>query len=111
MLRGPQTPGEIRTRTHRIHPFDDLDDVHYVLDRLIDHEPPAVLRLPRQPGQKEERFVHLLAGEPDPAELAAMAAASSASLRSGGGLADRVAALEAQVEALQARLDALDGGE
>jgi uncharacterized protein YceH (UPF0502 family) len=65
MLRGPQTLGELKTHSHRLYEFDDLDDVHYALERLAAHEPPLVVPLPRQPGQKEARFAHLLCGEPE----------------------------------------------
>jgi uncharacterized protein YceH (UPF0502 family) len=65
MLRGPQTLGELKTHSHRLYEFDDLDDVHYALERLAAHEPPLVVPLPRQPGQKEARFGHLLCGEPE----------------------------------------------
>ena len=58
MLRGPQTPGELKQRTERMHPFADLDDVHETLERLIDRE--LVARLDRRPGQKEERYTQLL---------------------------------------------------
>jgi uncharacterized protein YceH (UPF0502 family) len=61
MLRGPQTPGELKQRTERMHPFADLDGVHETLERLIDRE--LVQRLERRPGQKEERYVQLLEQE------------------------------------------------
>jgi len=103
MLRGPQTPGELKTNAHRLFEFDDLDDVQFVLQRLVDHEPPLVMALPRQPGQKEVRFVHLLGGEPDPAEYELQSTASPST----GGLASRVDALELAVESLQEELAAL----
>jgi uncharacterized protein YceH (UPF0502 family) len=59
MLRGPQTPGELKTNAHRLFEFDDLDDVQYTLQRLAEHEPPLVMALPRQPGQKAERVTEL----------------------------------------------------
>ena len=65
LLRGPQTPGELRTRASRIHPFEDLESVHSALQRLSKREPPLVTALPRQPGTKETRYVHLM-GEGDP---------------------------------------------
>jgi uncharacterized protein len=74
LLRGPQTPGELRTRASRMHAFEDLDSVHSALQRLAKREPPLVTLLPRQPGTKEARYVHLL-GESPPA--AASAAANS----------------------------------
>lgn len=105
MLRGPQTPGELKSNAQRLFEFPDLDDVNYALQRLAEHEPPLVMALPRMPGQKEVRYVHLLGGEPDLAELEALAARSAdISADTGGsaaGLAARVDALESAVEALQ----------
>ena len=63
MLRGPQTVGELRGRTERLHTFDDLAEVEATLDRLMERTPPLVQRLSRQPGEKESRFAHLLSGE------------------------------------------------
>jgi uncharacterized protein YceH (UPF0502 family) len=63
MLRGPQTPGELRTRTERMHSFDDLSAVQSSLQHLMKREPPLVKVLPRQPGTKEARYAHLLAGD------------------------------------------------
>jgi uncharacterized protein YceH (UPF0502 family) len=104
MLRGPQTLGELKINTHRLFDFDDLDDVQYALSGLMKKEPPLVTALPRQTGQKEGRYAHLLMGEPDVPEPAARPAGSSAN----AGLAERVAELEAQVAQLRARLDALE---
>ena len=76
MLRGPQTPGELRGNASRLFEFAGLDEVEQTLAGLISHEPdPLVIRLPRQSGQKEVRFAHLLSGEisveaPTPAEPA-----------------------------------------
>ena len=64
MLRGPQTPGELRARTDRLHHFDDAAALHDVLEGLIERE--LVARLTRRPGQKEERYEHLLSGEQEP---------------------------------------------
>src|SRR5688572_1464255 len=65
MLRGAQTPGELRGNASRLYDFSGLDEVEQTLNALISHEPePLVVRLPRQVGQKEVRFSHLLAGEP-----------------------------------------------
>ncbi len=61
MLRGPQTPGELKQRTERLHPFADLAAIAAALDGLIERE--LVVRLPRRPGQKEERYTHLLCCE------------------------------------------------
>ncbi|HEY2383351.1 MAG TPA: YceH family protein [Terriglobia bacterium] len=63
MLRGPQTVGEIRTRTNRLYDFQGLDEVEMALNSLISGEPPLVARLPRQAGHKETRYAHLLSGE------------------------------------------------
>jgi len=64
LLRGPQTPGELRTRASRMHAFADLESVHSALSRLEKREPPLVTVLPRQPGTKEARYAHLLGAAP-----------------------------------------------
>jgi uncharacterized protein len=76
LLRGPQTPGELRTRASRMHPFEDLESVHSALQRLAKREPPMVTVLPRQPGTKEARYAHLL-GDSSPVEAAASEAAAA----------------------------------
>ncbi|MDQ2826499.1 MAG: DUF480 domain-containing protein [Actinomycetota bacterium] len=63
MLRGPQTSSELRTRTERLHPFTEQEEVDDVLRRLAGREEPLVARLERQPGQKENRWAHLLGGD------------------------------------------------
>lgn len=63
LLRGPQTPGELRGRGERMHRFDGLDEVDSILQRLIERDPPLVRVLPRQPGTKESRYMHLLSGD------------------------------------------------
>lgn len=71
LLRGPQTPGELRGRTERMYKFDELSDVQSVLQRLIAREPePLVKVLPRQPGTKEARYAHLLCGDVEAFEAA-----------------------------------------
>jgi uncharacterized protein YceH (UPF0502 family) len=67
LLRGPQTPGELRGRTERMHRFEDLTEVQSTLERLIARQPPLVKVLARQPGTKEARSMHLLAGDREPA--------------------------------------------
>lgn len=104
MLRGPQTLGEIKTHSHRLFDFDDLDDVHYELERLAAHEPPLATALPRQPGQKEGRYAHLLCGEPVVPD-----APASAAQRPATGLEARIDSLEAQLIELAARLERLEG--
>lgn len=64
LLRGPQTPGELRGRTDRMYHFEALEDVVSTLDRLAQREPPLAAVLPRQPGTKESRYMHLFSGEP-----------------------------------------------
>jgi len=106
MLRGPQTPGELKNRSERLYPFGSLDDVEGVLRRLIERE--LVARLPRRPGQKEERFAQLLGGEADVSSEPA--AAVPAYEQSPAG--DRVEELSARVERLEDEVaslrDALD---
>jgi len=63
LLRGPQTPGELRSRADRMHPFEDLSVVQSTLRHLMEREPPLVKLLPRQAGNKEARYVHLLSGD------------------------------------------------
>src|SRR5271155_5894011 len=64
LLRGPQTPGELRGRSERMHRFEELSDVQSTLQRLMQREPPLVKVLPRQPGTKEARYAHLFSCEP-----------------------------------------------
>jgi uncharacterized protein len=63
LLRGPQTVGEIRTRTNRLYDFTSLEEVETAVSALMSREPPLIARLPRQAGQKEVRYAHLLSGE------------------------------------------------
>jgi uncharacterized protein len=69
LLRGPQTPGELRGRAERLHRFETLDDVQSALQKLIQREPPLAKVLPRQPGTKEARYAHLFAGDVFEAEM------------------------------------------
>jgi len=96
MLRGPQTPGELKNRSERLYPFGSLDDVEGVLGRLIERELAA--RLPRRPGQKEERFAQLLGGEVDGS---APPPAAHADAEEPAPADDRVEELEARVERLE----------
>jgi uncharacterized protein len=111
LLRGPQTVAELRTRTERLHPFDSLDAVQDVLDRLARRDEPLAVVLPRQPGQKEVRWAHLLGGPVDvtasaPSLTAAAGAAGPGAGRRAAvdGLEERVAELEARVARLFALL-------
>lgn len=138
MLRGAQTPGELKARADRLHPVADLAAVHVTLDRLIERE--LVAELPRRPGQKEQRYAHRLSDDeaPEPPSVhAASAGASTATVESPAGhlattpapvrapgrpmpaaprvehvelpLHERVARLEAEVVQLRSELRALRG--
>ena len=127
MLRGPQTPGELKGRAERLHPFADLPAVHATLEHLIDRD--LVEQLPRRPGQKEERFAHRLSDDdaPEPARVAAgttpVPQIAAPVVRAPGRpmpeaparehvelpLDERVARLEAEVTQLRAELRALRG--
>jgi uncharacterized protein YceH (UPF0502 family) len=98
LLRGPQTPGELRGRTERMHRFDEIGDVLAGLQRLMEREPAIVAVLPRQPGTKESRYAQLLAG---PVERVAASATEPAPENSGDE--SRLARLEAAVEELKQR--------
>jgi uncharacterized protein len=98
MLRGPQTVGEIRGRTGRLHDFADLTEVERALDALSSRDEPLVLKLPRRPGQKDARYAHLLAGAPAIEESGGEGADASPARASAG---ERVARLEAEVERLR----------
>jgi uncharacterized protein YceH (UPF0502 family) len=98
LLRGPQTPGELRSRAERMHPFEDLSVVQSTLKHLIEREPPLVKLLPRQPGNKEARYVHLLSGDVEVRETPVIreAAASSSPAEN-----SRMTELESEVAGLQ----------
>ena len=108
LLRGPQTPGELRSRTDRMYHFEALEDVVSTLDRLAQRDPPLARILPRQPGTKESRYMHLFSGEPpEQAIVAATTSVARALLPATAGAnstADRVAALEEEVATLRAEL-------
>lgn len=105
LLRGPQTPGELRGRTDRMYHFEALDDVVSTLDRLAQREPPLACVLPRQPGTKESRYMHLFSGQPD---AALMTPESSPTIDASGNskstAADRVSRLENDVSQLREEL-------
>lgn len=103
MLRGPQTIGEVRGRTGRLHEFADLREVEETLDALARRDDPLVTKLPRQAGRKEARYAHLLSGQPvveEEAEAQTSPAAPRASAATRAGDGERVARLEAEVERL-----------
>ncbi len=102
LLRGPQTPGELRSRTDRMYHFEALEDVVSTLDRLAQREPPLARILPRQPGTKESRYTHLFSGEPP--EQPELARTPSASFAAGNSTADRITTLEEEVSRLRTEL-------
>jgi uncharacterized protein len=102
LLRGPQTPGELRGRTDRMYHFEALDDVISTLDRLAQRDPPLARVLPRQPGTKESRYMHLFSGDADVAP--ASSPASEVSAFSAASTTDRLVHLEAEVAALRQEL-------
>ncbi len=105
MLRGPQTPGELRSRASRLHPFEDLSAVHSALQRLMQRKPPLVKLLARQPGTKEARYTQLLSGNVvEPAYGASGSPSPVASLSRGEAPDDRIAHLENEIAALKAEL-------
>src|SRR5580692_362637 len=114
LLRGPQTPGELRGRTERLHSFDEIGEVLAGLQKLMEREPPLVAVLPRQPGTKESRYAHLLCGPVDSAHPGASAQPGSAGLTrphvplppedgssEDSGSDPRIVRLESAVRALQ----------
>jgi uncharacterized protein len=101
LLRGPQTPGELRGRTERMFRFEELSDVQSALQKLMQREPPLVKVLPRQAGTKEARYAHLLAGDVQSFEPAYEAAPAGTS----AGVDDeRITRLEQEVEQLRGEL-------
>jgi hypothetical protein len=115
MLRGPQTPGELRGRASRLHPFSTVEEVEKVLGGLASSEGvwrPLAVKLPRQPGRKEARWAHLLAGTPELADAPDVTRPEPAVLavRAEG---ERLAALEVEVATLREEVrilrDALEG--
>jgi uncharacterized protein YceH (UPF0502 family) len=102
LLRGPQTPGELRGRTERLHRFEGLDDVQSALQKLMQRDPPLARVLPRQPGTKESRYVHLLAGDVVDAEVPFVHATAAAARNPVD--ADRVLRLEEEVAELRREL-------
>lgn len=111
LLRGAQTVHELLARSERLAKFGDADDLRHHLERLVQHQPALVLQIPRGPGQREDRYVHLLSGPVDTAALADAAPprADRGGAGEAGALEARVAALEADVAALREELAALRG--
>ncbi len=108
LLRGPQTLGEIKDRSERLYHFADLDETSSTLDRLAAWPAmPLTVKLPRQAGQKEARFAHLLSGEPQPESVADLDVASPSNVTI-ERLEDEVRGLRDEVAELRRRFDALE---
>jgi uncharacterized protein YceH (UPF0502 family) len=114
LLRGPQTPGELRGRTERMHSFDELRDVLGGLQRLMDREPTLAVLLPRQPGSREARYAQLLTGPPEisaiPSQPVRTVEAPSPEQESRiAQLEEAVAHLQQQLTALREKIDNIFG--
>jgi uncharacterized protein YceH (UPF0502 family) len=105
LLRGAQTPGELRGRSERMHRLEDLDEVQLVLQKLIEHDPPLVKLLPRQPGTKEARYVDLFSAHA--AGLSDDSPAIGGSNSAPASREERVTALEAEIARLRTEFEAL----
>ncbi len=101
LLRGPQTPGELRSRADRMHKFEDLGIVQSTLQRLMKREPPLAKVLPRQPGTKEARYAHLLSGD---VEVSPSDSTAGVAMTSGANGTERIERLEDRVENLQSEI-------
>lgn len=104
MLRGAQTPGEINTNAGRLYEFESIEEVQEMLEKLATEETPFVLQLPKRPGQKEARYAHLLAGEP---EISADDDDDQSTPRPGSGLETRLARVEQELAELREAFDKL----
>jgi hypothetical protein len=104
LLRGPQTPGELRGRTERMHRFEELADVQSTLQKLMQRTPPLVKVLPRQPGTKESRYAHLLSGDVEGWEASPESAAAAVHTAADD---ERVARLESEVAELRREMSDL----
>lgn len=107
LLRGPQTIGELFARSERLAKFADADDVRHHLDRLARREPALIVQLPRGPGQREDRYMHLLCGPVDVAAINARVAQRDEREPEASALEARVTALESEVAALREAFAAL----
>ena len=108
MLRGPQTLGELRSRAARMHPFNTLEEVQATLDRLAAWScGPLIAELPRQPGHKEARVVHLLGDQPPATEIFQTDPPPPAAVAAVMGEASRLAALETRVASLEDEITGL----
>lgn len=102
LLRGPQTAGEIRGRADRLHEFGGIGEVQQVLDALARRDEPLVAALPKQPGQKEPRYAHLLSGDIDVETLAQNQTTSAPHQAASADVSQRIEALETELAELRA---------
>ena len=108
LLRGPQTPGELRTHAGRLAPLKDVGEVEAELEDLMTRpDGPFVAKLPREPGRRESRYMHLFCGSAPPAAAGDDSVAASLPAPGAAALADRVAALEAEVAELRSAVESL----
>jgi uncharacterized protein YceH (UPF0502 family) len=107
LLRGPQTPGELRTRAERMYAFEDLESVHNVLNLLAKREPPLAKVLPRQPGTKESRYAHLLSPVEENEHPTGMASESSASHAPSASRTEKLTEMEAELAQLRSEVATL----
>jgi hypothetical protein len=110
LLRGPQTPGELRGRTERLHSFDEIGDVLGGLQKLMEREPPLAAVLPRQPGTKEARYAHLLSGPVEAIQFAVTPPSTGERVvgnETNGEMQERMERVEAAVDELRQQIAAL----
>ncbi|MGD9588256.1 MAG: YceH family protein [Pyrinomonadaceae bacterium] len=105
MLRGPQTAGEIRGRSDRLHEFGSIGEVQEMLDELARRDEPLVIKLERQPGQKESRYAHLLSGPVDPGMQLSPASPAASHGSAVSGLEDEVRELRKELNKLREEFD------
>ena len=111
LLRGAQTPGELRGRSERMHNFTGMDEVESTLQQLGQREPPLARALPREPGSRELRYVHLLSPVPEPVSGTASEYShrrSSSPESTHDGVTERIATLESEVMQLRERIASLE---
>ena len=113
LLRGPQTPGELRGRTERLHSFDEITDVLAGIQKLMEREPPLAAVLPRQPGTKEARYAHLLSGPVEMMQIAATHSTSDDTAvghdagQGDGELRERIERMETAIDQLRQQVESL----
>lgn len=107
LLRGAQTVHELLTRTQRMHDFENAAAVEELLDHLGEKVTPVIMRVPRQPGQREDRFVHLLSGAPDLQAIAAMSSSAIRPVAASSEMEERIAHLETTIAGLEKKVAVL----